>query len=293
MFSGIFTAMVTPFVNGVCDTEAFSRCVRLQRESGVAGVVIGGTTGEAPTLTSEEYQELLRIAVAESGPNLKILAGVGHYSTTQAIASAKLAESFGVDGLMIVSPYYNRPSQEGLYCHFKAIHDATNTPIMLYNHPGRTGVDIGDDLLKRLFLLERVLSIKDATGDIVRLLDMKATRFRGKTSLTGVDRIMLPFLSAGGDGVVSVISNAYPKEVNALYRAVKNGDIKKASALHQELYPVLVALDSDINPTPIKMLLSLMGLCSEEVRLPLVKTTSEVEAQLTSSMLTQKVFCDE
>lgn len=285
MFQGIYTALITPFdKNGTIDMSCFHALLESQIQSGVQGVVVGGTTGEAPTLSEKEFLNLLSVAISQCKGSCQVLAGVGSNATHKVIQLAHHAESCGVDGLMVVSPYYNKPSHAGLFKHFSAIHQQTSTPIMLYNHPGRTGVDLTDDTVLALFQLPRIVSLKDATGDLSRYLSLAPKIPQSKTILTGVDGIMLPFLTSGGDGVVSVISNALPKETVSVFHAVQKGELPNAKTLHAQLHPFLEALEADINPVPIKSLLHLMKRASPYVRLPLVPASQEVEAGLQQAL---------
>src|SRR5919197_5340767 len=239
MFRGTFTALVTPFHNGAIDVVAFEKLIESQIAAGISGIVAVGTTGESPTLSHEERQELVRLTVATARKRCQVLAGTGSNATQHAVADTKMAEKLGVDGALVVAPYYNKPSQEGLFRHFKTIAGATTLPIMLYNIPGRCGVDIGPDTVARLAKeCRNIVSIKEASGSVERISELRARLSESVTILSGDDSLTLPFMAVGAVGVVSVASNLFPSEVCGLVRACESGDLKSSAKLHRKLLPL-------------------------------------------------------
>jgi 4-hydroxy-tetrahydrodipicolinate synthase len=285
MFRGTFTALVTPFRNGAIDAVAFEKLIDNQIASGVTGVVAVGTTGESPTLSHEEREELIRLAVTTAKKRCQVLAGTGSNATQHAVADTKRAEKLGADGALLVAPYYNKPSQEGLFRHFKTIAQATSLPIMLYNIPGRCGVDIGPDTVTRLAKeCSNIVSIKEASGSVERVSELRARLPESVTILSGDDSLTLPFMSVGAVGVVSVASNLFPQEVVALVRAFESGDTKSAMNLHRRMFPLFKDLFIEPNPVPIKTALGWRGVISGEVRLPLCEMTEANQARLRTTL---------
>jgi 4-hydroxy-tetrahydrodipicolinate synthase len=285
MFRGTFTALVTPFRNGAIDAAAFEKLIENQIAGGVTGVVAVGTTGESPTLSHEEREELIRLAVTTAKKHCQVLAGTGSNATQHAVADTKRAEKLGADGALLVAPYYNKPSQEGLFRHFKTVADATSLPIMLYNIPGRCGVDIGPDTVTRLAKeCSNIVSIKEASGSVERVSELRARLPDSVTILSGDDSLTLPFMSVGAVGVVSVASNLFPQEVVALVRAFESGDTKSAMNLHRRMFPLFKDLFIEPNPVPIKTALGWRGMISGEVRLPLCEMTEANQARLRKTL---------
>jgi 4-hydroxy-tetrahydrodipicolinate synthase len=285
MFSGTYTALVTPFRNGAIDVAAFEKLVENQVAAGISGVVAVGTTGESPTLSHEERQEVIRLAVATAKKRCQVLAGTGSNATQHAVADTQMAEKLGVDGALLVAPYYNKPSQEGLFRHFKTIADATALPVMLYNIPGRCGVDIAPDTVTRLAKQCRnLVSIKEASGSVERVSELRARLPESFTILSGDDSLTLPFMSVGAVGVVSVASNLFPAEVCALVRAYECGDAKLAFNLHHKLFPLFKDLFIEPNPVPVKTALGWRGGMSGEVRLPLCEMSESNQARLRKTL---------
>jgi 4-hydroxy-tetrahydrodipicolinate synthase len=285
MFRGTFTALVTPFRGGALDLEALTKLVEAQINGGITGIVAVGTTGESPTLSHDERLAVIRKCVEVAKGRCVVLAGTGSYSTRDAIESTKQAESLGVNGLLIVAPYYNKPSQEGLFQHFRSIAQVTSLPIMLYNIPGRCGVDIGVETVVRLADASRnIVSIKEASGSVDRVSELRSRLPESFTVLSGDDSLTLPFMSVGAVGVVSVASNLLPAEVSALVAAYERGDVSSAKTLHQRLYPLFKDLFIEPNPVPIKMALAWRGAMSSEVRLPLVAMTQSSQERLRKTL---------
>jgi len=281
MFRGTFTALVTPFRNGDVDLAAFEKLIEAQIAAGINGIVAVGTTGESPTLTHEEKEELIARAVKVANGRCQVLAGTGSNSTRDAVELTKFAEKAHADGALLVAPYYNKPSQEGLFRHFKAIGDATSLPIMLYNIPGRCSVDVLPETVVRLTEnCRNVVCIKEASGSVERVGELRRRLPDGFTILSGDDSLTLPFMSVGAVGVVSVASNLFPAEVGTLMRACESGDLKSAATLHRKLLPLFKDLFIEPNPVPVKTALGWRGVMSGEVRLPLCEMSEANQARL-------------
>src|SRR5437667_4552705 len=285
MFRGTFTALVTPFRDGAIDTSAFEKLIEAQIAAGITGIVAVGTTGESPTVSPEEREQLIRLSVTTAKKRCQVLAGTGSNATQHAVADTKTAEKLGADGALLVAPYYNKPSQEGLFRHFKTIAEATSLPIMLYNIPGRCGVDIGPDIVVRLAKQCRnIASIKEASGSVERVSELRARLPESFTILSGDDSLTLPFMSVGAAGVVCVASNLFPAAVCPLVPAYECGDAKLALNLHHKLFPLFKDLFIEPNPVPIKTALGWRGAMSGEVRLPLCEMNEANQARLRKTL---------
>jgi 4-hydroxy-tetrahydrodipicolinate synthase len=281
MFHGTFTALVTPFRGGAIDAPALEKLIESQIVAGVTGLVAVGTTGESPTLSHDERDQVIRLTLEIANKRCQVIAGTGSNNTQHAIADTKAAEKLGVDGALLVAPYYNKPSQEGLFRHFKAIADATTLPIILYNIPGRCGVDIAADTVVRLANeCRNIVSIKEASGSVERVSELRRRLPESFTILSGDDSLTLPFMSAGAVGVVSVASNLYPAEVSALVRAFESGDVKSAERQHRRMFGLFKDLFIEPNPVPVKTALAWRGLMSAEVRLPLCEMSEANQTRL-------------
>lgn len=271
MFTGTYTAIVTPFRGGQLDDAGLERLIKFQIKGGVNGIVPVGTTGESPTVNYEEHIHVVAQSVKYAAGKVKVLAGTGGNSTSEAIYLTQAAEKAGADGTLQVAPYYNKPTQEGLYQHFKAIAKATTLPIMLYSIPGRCGIEIAVDTVKRLAHdCKTIIGIKEAGGSCDRVSQIRAALGPKFAIMSGDDSLTLPFMSVGADGVISVASNVIPKEVSQMVNAFARGDARKAMALHTRYYPLFKDLFIETNPTPVKAALAMMKLIDEEYRLPLV-----------------------
>jgi 4-hydroxy-tetrahydrodipicolinate synthase len=285
MFRGAFTALVTPFRNGGIDVSAFEQLIETQIAAGITGIVAIGTTGESPTLSHEEREQVIRIAATKANKRCLLFVGTGSNSTEHAIAETKRAEKLGADAALLVAPYYNKPSQEGLFRHFKAIASATSLPIMLYNIPGRCSVDILPETVMRLAEeCRNVVSIKEASGSVERVSELGRRLPDTFTILSGDDSLTLPFMAVGAAGVVSVASNLFPSEVCALVRACESGDLKSAQELQRELLPLFKDLFIEPNPVPVKTALGWRGTMSPEVRLPLCEMSEPNQARLRKTL---------
>ena len=285
MFRGTFTALVTPLREDRVDLAALETFLEGQFAGGVTGVVAVGTTGESPTLTHDERETVIKKCVGMSKGHCEVLAGTGSYSTREAIEATKRAEQMGVNGALVVAPYYNKPSQEGLFRHFKAIADAVSIPVMLYNIPGRCGVDINADTVVRLAgTCRNIVSIKEAGGSVDRVSELRGRLPESFTILSGDDSLTLPFLAAGASGVVSVASNLIPAEICALVKAFAAGDAAGALTMHRRMFPLLKDLFIEPNPVPVKTVLEWRGLMSKECRLPLCEMSAANEARLRKTL---------
>lgn len=278
-FKGLATALVTPFVDGEVDWKAFRNLVRRQVEAGVDFLVPLGSTAETPCLTDAEKVKILEIAREESN-GLPIVAGAGSNSLTATVQNMRLLDGHGADAYLIVVPFYNKPTQEGLYQYFKAVAEETDRHVILYNVPGRTGTNMKTETTLRLAEIPNITAVKEASGDIAQIIDIKRQAPEGFTVLSGNDDQTLPLMACGADGVISVASNVAPKQMKALTRAVAASDLKEAIRLNNSLMPLYHACFVESNPIPAKAALSLMGLCSDEMRLPLLTATESTRTLL-------------
>ncbi len=280
MFEGIYVAIPTPFKNGKVDEEALRGHIEFLIENGVDGIVPCGTTGESATLSYEEHEEVIAITIDQCKGRVKVIAGTGSNSTEEAIRLTKFAEEVKADGALLITPYYNKPNQEGLYLHFKAVAEAVSIPIVLYNVPGRTGVNMLPETVARLSEIENIVAIKEATGNTnvtTEIVNLCGDRI---TVLSGDDLTFFPLLSVGAKGVISVTANVVPDKMVEMYKKFVEGDIKGAMELHHWLYPLSKVLFIDTNPIPVKTALSFMGKMEKEFRLPLCPTTPEKEEKI-------------
>ena len=273
MFSGSIVAMVTPFKNGKIDFDTYKKLIELQIENGTSGIVPCGTTGESPTLSHEEHKEVIEMTVKQVNKRIKIIAGTGSNNTIEAIQLTKFAKSVHSDAVLLVSPYYNRPTQKGLYEHFKTIADQIDIPIILYNIQSRTGVNIEPETIQKLTReCKNIAGVKEASGSLEQMSRIKF--LCPKIDLiSGDDALTLPLLSIGGSGVISVIANIIPRDVSNFVSYFLGDEIDKARELHYKMLPLTKALFLETNPIPVKTSMGLMKLCSPELRLPL--TTME------------------
>jgi 4-hydroxy-tetrahydrodipicolinate synthase len=278
MFEGVYTAIVTPFAGGEVDYGAFEKLIEWQIESGVDGIVPCGTTGESATLTEREHAEVVDFTVRQAKGRVKVIAGTGSNCTRTAIELTLEARKSGADGALLVSPYYNKPTPEGLYQHYLAVSEATPLPLVIYNVPGRTGRNVPAEVVERLAQRENIVAVKEASGDLGQISRLAANT--ALTILSGDDGLTLPILSVGGRGVISVASNVVPVEMRALVESYLAGDPDKALAVHRKLLALFKALFVETNPIPVKAALAAMGRISEEYRLPLVSMKEENRLEL-------------
>jgi len=284
MLSGVITAIVTPFSNGLLDEKSLSELISFQLEKGIHGIVPCGTTGESPTLSSEEYKRVVGITVATVDKKVPVIAGAGANNTARAVELTRTAKSLGVDATLQVAPYYNKPTQEGLFQHFKAVAEV-GLPIVLYNIPARCGIDIQPETVARLAEFPEIIAIKEASGSIVQMAEFRKHCGDRLTLLTGDDAQTLPAMCMGGKGVISVLSNLLPQEMVEMYRDWQDGDTPSAIARNAELFPVMQAMFIEANPVPVKTALVMKGLIkSSEVRLPLCDMSDENKKELTRVM---------
>ena len=276
MFTGTYTAIVTPFRNGKIDESALERLIKAQIKAGVDGIVPVGTTGESPTVSFEEHIQLVAFSVKIAAKKIRVLAGTGGNATEEAIYLTREAEKAGADGSLQVAPYYNKPSQEGLFQHFKAIARATKLPILLYSIPGRCGVEIGVETTKRLTrACENIIGMKEAGGNADRVSQLRAALGERFIILSGDDSLTLPFMAVGAQGVISVASNVIPREVSQMVKAFAAGKSSVALKIHQKFYPLFKDLFIETNPVPVKTALVMLGQMEEEFRLPLVAMSAK------------------
>jgi 4-hydroxy-tetrahydrodipicolinate synthase len=284
-FAGTHTALVTPFRDGAFDQRAFASLIEAQIAGGVEGIVPVGTTGESPTLTHEEQAKVIRFAVETAKGRCKVIAGAGSNSTSEALSLSLQAEKLGADAALLVAPYYNKPSQEGLYRHYRAIAEAVSIPIVLYSIPGRCGIEIGVETVARLANdLPNIVGIKESGGSVERVSQLRHALPERFEVLSGDDSLTLPFLSAGAVGVISVASNLVPRGVSDFVRAWLAGRVDDAQAAHRRFYRLFRDLFIEPNPVPIKYALSLTGVMTSEVRLPLCEMTDGSKDKLRSTL---------
>jgi len=274
MFQGSITALITPFKNGGVDVEAFQSLVEWQIAEGTEGLVPCGTTGESPTLSHQEHMRVTELCIEASHGRVPVIAGAGSNSTAEAVSLAKHAQQAGADAVLVVTPYYNKPTQEGLYLHYEAINECTDIPILIYNIPGRSVVDMSVDTMARLFKLKNIVGVKDATANMARVSQQRAALGKEFVQLSGEDATALGFMAHGGQGCISVTANIAPALCAEFQLACLAGNFRLALQLQDRLMPLHDALFVESNPGPVKYAASKLGLCNEETRLPLAPLTS-------------------
>jgi 4-hydroxy-tetrahydrodipicolinate synthase len=284
-FRGSFTALVTPFKNGSLDERAFRELVDWQIAEGTNGLVPVGTTGESPTLSHEEHRRVVEWCIEQAKGRVPVIAGSGSNSTEEAIELSQHAEKAGANGVLIVTPYYNKPTQEGLYQHFKAINDAINIPVIIYNIPGRSVIDMSVETMARLWELKNITGVKDATANVLRVSQQRAAMGPGFNQLSGEDGTALGFMAHGGHGCISVTSNVAPRLCAEFQAACLKGDYQAAVELQDKLLPLHQHLFIETNPAPAKYALSLLGKCSEDVRLPMVPLSENSKKAVRAAMV--------
>jgi 4-hydroxy-tetrahydrodipicolinate synthase len=284
-FRGSFTALVTPFNNGSLDEKAFRDLVDWQIAEGTKGLVPVGTTGESPTLSHAEHRQVVEWCIEQSNGRVPVVAGSGSNSTKEAIELSQHAERAGADAVLIVTPYYNKPTQEGLYQHFKAINDAIGIPILIYNIPVRSVIDMSVETMARLFELKNIAGVKDATANVVRVSQQRAAMGEGFNQLSGEDASTLGFMAHGGHGCISVTSNVAPRLCAEFQDACLKGDYRTALKLQDKLMPLHGALFIETNPAPVKYALSVLGKCADTVRLPMVRLAEKTKTAVREAMV--------
>jgi 4-hydroxy-tetrahydrodipicolinate synthase len=284
-FRGSITALVTPFKNGSVDEKTFRDLIEWQIGEGTNGFVPVGTTGESPTLTHDEHLQVVEWCIDQSKGRVPVIAGAGSNSTSEAIELAQHAEEAGADAVLVVTPYYNKPTQEGLYQHFKAVNDAIGIPIIIYNIPARSVIDMSVDTMKRLFELKNIAGVKDATANVVRVSQQRAAMGPEFNQLSGEDATALGFMAHGGHGCISVTSNVAPRLCAEFQGACLRGDYSAALQLQDKLMPLHMNLFVETNPSPAKYALSVLGKCAETVRLPMVLLAENSKAVVREAMV--------
>jgi 4-hydroxy-tetrahydrodipicolinate synthase len=284
-FRGSFTALVTPFKNGALDEKAYRDIVNWQIQEGTNGLVPVGTTGESPTLSHDEHKKAVEWCIDEADGRVPVIAGSGSNSTAEAVELSRHAEKAGADAVLIVTPYYNKPTQEGMYQHFKAINDAIGIPIIIYNIPPRSVIDMSVDTMKRLFELKNISGVKDATANLARVSQQRAAMGDDFNQLSGEDITALGFNAHGGHGCISVTSNVAPRLCSEFQAACLRGDYATALKLQDKLTPLHLNLFVETSPAPAKYALSLLGKCSNEVRLPMVPASEKAKVAVREAMV--------
>ena len=293
MFKGSNVALVTPFKGDSLDEETYIKIINFHLENGTNGLVPAGTTGESPTLSHREHEKVIELCIQEAKGKIPVIAGTGSNSTSEAISLTEHAEKAGADGALVVTPYYNKPTQEGLYQHYKAINDKCGIPIIIYNIPGRSVIDMTVDTMARLFELKNIVGVKDATGDLNRVDETFKKIGNEFIQLTGEDGLAYEYNKRGGVGCISVTANIAPKMCSDMQKFSKSEDKdeqKKAREIDKKLQPVHKSLFIESNPSPVKYAAKLIGLCDDNVRLPLVTVLDETKAEVKKALISAKLI---
>ena len=293
MFKGSNVALITPFKDDKLDTENYIKLINFHIENGTNGLVPAGTTGESPTLSHDEHQKVIELCINEAKGKIPVIAGTGSNSTAEAVELTKHAEKAGADGALVVTPYYNKPTQEGLYQHYKAINYNTSLPIIIYNIPSRCVIDMSVDTMARLFELKNIAGVKDATGDLKRLDQTIKKLGHEFIQLTGEDGLAFEFNKRGGVGIISVTANIAPKLCSDMQRCSKSksdNEMKEAERIDQLLQPLHKSLFLESNPAPVKYAAKLLGLCDDSIRLPLVKIKKETQEEVKKALHSAKLL---
>ena len=293
MFKGSNVALITPFKNNKLDVDNYIELIHFHIKNGTNGLVPAGTTGESPTLTHEEHEKVIELCIKEAKGKIPVIAGTGSNSTAEAISLTKHAEKVGADGALIVTPYYNKPTQEGLYQHYKAINDNCGIPIIIYNIPSRSVIDMTVETMTRLFELKNIIGVKDATGNLDRVNQQKEKMGNDFIQLTGEDGNVLEFNKRGGVGCISVTANIAPKLCSDFQKfsfSKNNNELKEAERINELLQPVHKSLFIESNPSPVKYAAKLLNLCSDDVRLPLVKVTDSTKEAIKEALQSAKLI---
>jgi 4-hydroxy-tetrahydrodipicolinate synthase len=284
MFSGAWSAIVTPFRDGAVDEAALREFIEWQIQSGIDGIVACGSTGESATLSHAEHEQVIKLSVEVARKRIPVMAGTGSNSTAEALRLTSFAREVGADGALMISPYYNKPTQEGIYKHFKMIATTVDLPIIVYNIPGRTGSNILPETFARMCDVKNIVGIKEASGSIDQISDIRRLCGERLVIMAGDDSFALPDMALGGKGVISVISNVMPRETHELTAAALAGDFARARDIHFRMLPLMRTLFIETNPIPVKMALALMGKCSPEMRMPLLQLSGGATEKLRSVM---------
>lgn len=290
MFKGSMVAIVTPFKNGKLDEKAFEKLIEFQIENGTSGIVPCGTTGESATMSLEEHECVVELTVQMVAGRVAVIAGTGSNNTAEAITLTKHAKEAGVDGVLLIAPYYNKPTQEGIYRHFKAISEEVNVPIVLYNIASRTGINIQPHTLARLAKIKNIVAVKEASGDVAQMAQIKNLCADDLALISGDDALTLPVLALGGTGVISVVANIAPKQTAQIVNQFESGNLEGARKSYYGLMSLVKAMFIETNPIPVKTALGLMGLISPELRLPLCPLLSENAQRLKKTLREYKLI---
>lgn len=291
MFSGVYTALITPFnQDGSIDFDTYRSLVKNQIKEGISGLLPVGTTGESPTLSHKENLKVVEEAIKLADGKTTVIAGTGSNSTSEAIDMTKIAKSMGADASLQVTPYYNKPTQEGLYRHFMTIADQCDIPIMVYNIKGRSGVNIETETLLRMATHQNIVGVKEASGDLSQMMDVIQNRPKDFSVMVGDDNIAFPFTALGGDGVISVISNIIPGKMEKMIRLTKEGKMEEARNIHYEILPLCKGMFLETSPIPVKSALALMGICKETYRLPLCEPKDSTREKLRELLKAAKLI---
>ena len=293
MFKGSNVALITPFKNNKLDADAYIKLIHLHLKNGTNGLVPAGTTGESPTLSHKEHQEIIELCIKESNGKIPVIAGTGSNSTEEAVSLTKHAEKVGANCALVVTPYYNKPTQEGLYQHYKAINDACGIPIIIYNIPSRSVIDMSVDTMARLFELKNIIGVKDATGNLNRVDQQKKKLGKDFIQLTGNDDNAFEFNKRGGVGAISVTANIAPKLCSDFQKfslSKSDNEQKEAERIDKILKPVHNSMFIESNPSPVKYAAKLLNLCSDDVRLPLVKVTEQTKKVVKETLISANLI---
>ncbi|HUW23034.1 MAG TPA: 4-hydroxy-tetrahydrodipicolinate synthase [bacterium] len=290
MFSGSFVALVTPFKNNRVDVEKLKELVEFHIKKGTSGIVPCGTTGESPTLSHEEHRLVIETVVKAVNGRIKVIAGTGSNNTNEAIELTRFAKEVGADGCLVITPYYNKPTQNGLYLHFKKIAETVDIPIIMYNVPGRTGTNMISSTAAKLSKIKNIIGLKEASGNITQVSQIVRECGEEFDVLSGDDTMTFPILAVGGKGVISVAANIAPAAVVGLVEAFNKGDINKSRKMHLKMLPLFEAMFYETNPIPVKTSMNLMGMISEEIRLPLCKMSEENLKKLKTTLKEYKLI---
>ena len=290
MFKGSLVAIVTPFENGKLDEKRFKNLIEFQIKSGTSGIVPCGTTGESATLSLEEHERVVELSVQTAKGRVLVIAGAGSNNTAEAIRLTKYAKHAGADGVLLISPYYNKPTQEGIYLHFKTIAEEVDIPIVLYNIASRTGINIEPSTVAKLAPIKNIVAIKEASGNVSQMAQIKRLCGDNITLISGDDALTLPVLAIGGTGVISVIANIVPKETAEMINQFEKGNIEESRKIYYRLLPLIKAMFIETNPVPVKTAMGMMGLIKPQVRLPLCPMLPENEEQLKKILKNYKLI---
>jgi 4-hydroxy-tetrahydrodipicolinate synthase len=290
MFNGALSAIVTPFRDGEVDERALRDHIEWQIQSGVDGIVPCGSTGESATLTHDEHDRVIKIAIEQTRRRVPVIAGTGSNSTAEAIRLTTAAREMGADGALMISPYYNKPTQEGIFRHYKMIAAAVDIPILVYNIPGRTGSNIAPETFARLCEIRSIVGVKEASGSMDQISDIRRLCGDRLTILSGDDSLVVPIMALGGKGVIATISNVMPRETHELAAAALAGDFARARDIHYKMMPLIRTLFIETNPIPVKQALALMGRCANELRMPLSTMSAPAADRLRTAMKELKLI---